>query len=261
MVRTGKLTATPSLLTPPPSSRLVPPELTRLYPMAAASGVALRPVGPDDPRPGLCASPGAVAVAATRSWRAGEVVGPYVAWVTSAPEFDATVALLDRKDFEAFAVTTTGAVDAASVASDAAAAGVAPEPEPLVFCAFPPECAGVLAQLNDWRPHPPGTSGTGASAAEEEQVAAAAGAGDPCAHKRRRGAGEAMVEDEAVTASGEGGGDGIPGTGPNCQLVRNACSRHFNDLKHHLSSPPPSITAGPYSCFLVWFDTRCAPAG
>lgn len=205
----------------------------RVHPVPA--GVGLRPVASDDPREILRTSPAAqaacaVAVVATRCWAAGEVVGPYAAWVTIPPEFDATVALMDRAAYEAFAVTSSTTVPVPH-ARAAAAAAARPQPgggdcerqpgaagadaaegdptcssEPLVFCAYPPECAGHLAQLNDWRADPDGAQ------------QAAAGSGGPAARKRGR-------DGAAATAGGGGyGADcGEGGIGPNCQLVRFLC--------------------------------------
>lgn len=229
-------------------------EPTPSRPAAAApcprAGVCLRPVAPDDPRAGLRASPSAVAVAATRAWAAREVVGPYAAWVAAPPEFDTGVALAERRCFEAFAVTAAGAVPAprarAAAAAMAAAAaagrgrgGGGGEPaegaaapaeggeeqrEPLVFCAYPPGCAGPLGQLNDWRRDPEaeaGASGPGGAASEEAGgLREAADGGD--GHKRRKRAGGAAARGGGEDDRGGGGAATTSGGGPNCVLARTA---------------------------------------
>jgi hypothetical protein len=115
--------------------------------------VVVRPVPASDPREGL-AGVGA-AVRALRDLPNRAVIGPYAAWVTTPDDFDARVALRERADYEAYAVTT-----------EAARVRVAGEDEaPLMFVAFPPAVANATAQLNDWRAQP-------------WLVAAAAGDGD-----------------------------------------------------------------------------------
>jgi hypothetical protein len=96
-----------------------------------------------DPREGL-AGVGA-AVHALRALPRRAVIGPYAAWVTTPDEFDARVALRERAEYEAYAVTT-----------EAARVRVAGEDDeaPLMFVAFPPAVANATAQLNDWRAQP-----------------------------------------------------------------------------------------------------------
>ncbi len=114
----------------------------------------MRHVPASDPREGL-AGVGA-AVHALRDLPRRAVIGPYAAWVTTPDEFDARVALRERADYEAYAVTTEAARVRVAGEDDEAS---------LMFIAFPPAVANATAQLNDWRAQP-------------WLVAAAAGDGD-----------------------------------------------------------------------------------
>ena len=116
------------------------------------SGVSVQPVPAADLRAGLAGT--GRGLYATRHWPALSVIGPYTAWVTCAREFDARVPLLQRLQYESYAVTCRRKVK------------VYGERQPLMFVACPSEVADSTSQMNDWRcispdgqPHaPPATS-------------------------------------------------------------------------------------------------------
>ena len=105
--------------------------------------VRLRPVPVDDPRVGL-AGVGTAAHAA-RDLPAHTVLGPYRSWVTTPDEFDATVALRERAEYEAHAVTTRTLLRLGAARHDE---------HPLMFVACPPAVTDATCELNDWRTAP-----------------------------------------------------------------------------------------------------------
>jgi len=130
--------------------------------------VRLRPVPVDDPRVGL-AGVGTAAHAA-RDLPAHAVLGPYRSWVTTPDEFDATVALRERAEYEAHAVRARVMPIAACSRADASALFItllqvttrtllrlgAPhhDEHPLMFVACPPAVTDATCELNDWRTAP-----------------------------------------------------------------------------------------------------------
>lgn len=193
--------------------------LRSLFSLTLTAGVELRPIAPDDPRPALRDAPGSTAVVATRHWVGEEVVGPYTAWVTVAPEFDSAVALLDRKEFEQFAVTTSagGPEGSARPSGRPSARPSGPDAtesaaEPLVFCAFPPVCSGPLAQLNDWRSDPERQPAPPPHGRDDIN--------DAGPSKRRRTGGDESADGAFLgAASASEAAEAGDGSGVNCELV------------------------------------------
>ena len=103
--------------------------------------VRLRPVPADDPRTGLAGV--GTAAYAVRDLQAYTVIGPYSAWVTTPDEFDECVAVRERAEYEAHAVTTETPLELKGIGST-----------PLMFVAHPPSVADATCELNDWRVAP-----------------------------------------------------------------------------------------------------------
>ena len=103
--------------------------------------VRLRPVPADDPRTGLAGA--GTAAYAVHDLPARAVVGPYSAWVTTPDEFDEHVAVRERAEYEAHAVTTETPLELEGLGST-----------PLMFVAHPPSVADATCELNDWRVAP-----------------------------------------------------------------------------------------------------------
>lgn len=114
-------TALAAALLPPPACAPPPP-------------VRLARAPADDPRGPLRV------VLACRPLPALSLVGEYTAWCCTRLEFEAHVPPLSRADYEARCVTARRRVGAGGRRG-----------AELLFCAFPPAAAGVLAELCDWR--------------------------------------------------------------------------------------------------------------